>query len=228
MKLLIILLLCVGNSYTTTSTSTSTTTSTTTSTSTTTTSIQDGLVNHWPMSSMEDIVGKSNLFGGSNWQFVNDRFNNPVSAIYFNSGYLQVPQGVYFDDNYSFTCWANFRSNIDHGRIFDFGDGKAIDNIILNLYGNTTRLFAQIYKGNVLSGTSLSPNAIPLNNWMHVAYVQQGTNNSMYINGTLVKTSTTVRANGVIRSFNYFGKSNWNNPNIDAVFEENLTFCYIR
>ncbi len=67
------------------------------------------LTNYWPMSNLSDVVGGANLFGGSSYSFVSDRFNSSNSAIFFNQGYLQVPTGVYFSGDFTFTAWIYFK-----------------------------------------------------------------------------------------------------------------------
>jgi len=41
------------------------------------------------------------LFGGQNWSFAFDRYNQPNAAIRFSNGYLNMPQGVYFNADYT-------------------------------------------------------------------------------------------------------------------------------
>ena len=78
-------------------------------------------MNYWPMSNQSDVVGGANLFGRSSYSFVPDRFCSANSAIYFNKGYLQVPEGVYFSGDFTFTAWVYLKSYQPWSRIFDFG-----------------------------------------------------------------------------------------------------------
>lgn len=68
------------------------------------------LKNSWPMSHLNDVVGNAHLFGGSNYSFVPDRFENPNSAIYFNNGYLQLEHGTYISGDFTVTLWLYLKS----------------------------------------------------------------------------------------------------------------------
>jgi len=59
---------------------------------------------------MTDVIGGNNLYGGTSYSFVADRFNNSNSAIFFNNGYLQVPSGVYFYGDFTFITWIYLQS----------------------------------------------------------------------------------------------------------------------
>jgi hypothetical protein len=81
------------------------------------------------MSNLSDVVGGANLYGGSNYSFTFDRFCSANSAIYFNKGYLQVPEGVYFSGDFTVTAWIYLKSYQSYSRIFDFGNGRISDNV---------------------------------------------------------------------------------------------------
>ena len=68
-------------------------------------SFQADLSNFWPMNNLSDIIGGANLYEGFSYSYAPDRFCLPNEAIYFDSGYLQVPQGIYFSDDFTFTVW---------------------------------------------------------------------------------------------------------------------------
>ena len=104
------------------------------------------LINHWPMSSLSDVIGRASLFKGSNYSFVSDRFGIPNSAIYFRNGYLQVPEGVYFSGDFTVTVWIYLKSYQWSSRIFNFGNKELIDNIGLEMYENSSKITGYIYK----------------------------------------------------------------------------------
>ena len=101
------------------------------------------------MSNLSDVVGGANLFGGSKYSFVPDRFCSPNSAIFFNNGYLQVPPGVYFSGDFTVTAWINIKSYQSYSRIFEFGNGKSTNNIILTMYATTSQIEAYFADPNV-------------------------------------------------------------------------------
>ena len=88
------------------------------------------------MSNLIDQIGGKNLFGGTKYSFCKDRFESPESAICFQNGYLQIPEGVYFAGDFTVTLWLNITSIMFDTRIFDFGNGGSGNNVFLT----TTRL----------------------------------------------------------------------------------------
>jgi hypothetical protein len=177
------------------------------------------LINYWPMSNLSDVVGGANLYGGSNYSFASDRFGSPNSAIYFNKGYLQVPEGVYFSGDFTVSVWIYLKSYQPWWRIFDFGNGEAIDNVVLAMFDLTHKLRANIYKSSSyqLIDTSLKIN---LNEWYFMSFVLNGTAGYIYVNGNQVATGTLNVPNNITRKNNYIGKSNWGAPNADAIYDE--------
>jgi len=62
------------------------------------------------MNDLSDVIGGANLYGGTDYSFTTDRFCSVNSSIYFNSGFLQVPPGVYFTADFTVIAWVNFKS----------------------------------------------------------------------------------------------------------------------
>jgi len=127
------------------------------------------LINFWPTSNLSDLVGGSKLFGGLNYSFALDRFCSPNSAIYFNKGYLQVPEGVYFSGDFTFTAWIYLRTYQYWSRIIDFGNEKAIDNVVLTMFDLTYKLRAIIYKSSSYQLIDTS-SKINLNEWYFICF----------------------------------------------------------
>jgi hypothetical protein len=175
--------------------------------------------NYWPMSSLSDVAGGANLFGGANFSFVPDRRCSPNSAIYFNQGYLQVPEGVYFSGDFTFTAWIYLKSYQSNSRIFEFGNGQPNDNVALSMNGATPQLFVFTFIGTSIS-LFVASAIINLNEWYFVAFVLNGTTGYIYVNSDQVTTGTLYVPINIIRKNNYIGKSNWNEPNADAIYDE--------
>jgi hypothetical protein len=174
------------------------------------------------MNSLLEVIKGANLFNGSNYSYVPDRFCSPNSAIYFNKGYLQVPSGVYFSVNFTFTAWIYFKSYQSWSRIIDFGNGQNSDNVGLTLLGATSQISGFAFKGSNLSIiTTLSPSiVINLNQWYFVTFVLNSTTGYIYVNGNQIANGTLYVPNNIIRTSNYIGKSNMENPNADAIYDE--------
>jgi len=176
------------------------------------------------MSNLSDVVGGANLFNGLKYSFVPDRCNSLNSAVYLNKGYLQVPPGVYFKGDFTFTAWIYLKSYQYYSRIFDFGNGILSDNVALSMNGTTSKMLAFIFQGSNLLQTTLStsPPEINLNQWYFVAFVLNGTKSYIYVNGSQVGNGTSHVPNNIQRTRNYIGKSNWDgiDANADAIYDE--------
>ena len=162
------------------------------------------------MTNLTDVVGGANLFGGSNYYFAADRFNNSNSAIYFKSGYLQVPSGVYFSGDFTITAWIKLNSYANWQRIIDFGNGDPkgfpMDNVFFAINGTTGQLDINTVDGNTKKDCSASM-VLQLNQWYFVAYVLQGYTGVIYVNGANITSCYQNQPNNVVRSSNYVGKS---------------------
>lgn len=181
--------------------------------------------NYWPMSNLSDVVGEANLFGGVNYSFVPDRFCTPNSAIYFNSGYLQVPSGVYFLNGFTFTAWIYLKSYQLWTTLFDFGNGFSNDNVILGMYNQTnetsTIMYASVYNYSTYKAIQTTSIMIDLNKWYFLSFVLSGTKGYVYVNGNEISNGTLFVPNNLNRTRNYFGKSNDDNiPYADAIYDE--------
>jgi hypothetical protein len=178
------------------------------------------LINYWPMSNFTDVVSGANLFGGENYSFTYDRFCSPNSAIYFNQGYLQVPSGVYFSGDFTFTAWIYLKSYQYYSRIFNFGNGLGSDNMYLSMIGTASRLEGCIYKGSLYK-LIRTLSIINLNQWYFISFVLSGTTGYIYVNGNQVINGTLQVPNNIIRATNYIGKSySALDKNTDAIYDE--------
>ena len=168
-------------------------------------------MNYWPMSNLSDVAGGADLFGRSSYSFTYDRFCSPNSSINFNKGYLQVPEGVYFRNDFTFTAWIYLKSYQSFS-FFDFGNGQSSDNIVLGI--NQRNIFGKIFNRSsslVIKSTS----KINLNKWYFISFVLSGTTGFIYVNGNQVANGTLNVPNNITRTTNYIGKSNLN-----AIYDE--------
>jgi len=169
------------------------------------------------MSNLSDVIGGANLFGGGNYSFVPDRFGTPNSAIYFKRGFLQVPKGVYFSGDFTFTGWIYLKSYQFQSRIFDFANGPENDRVMLNMLERTSQIRGITYNGPLIVTTPI----INLNEWYFISFVLSGTKGYIYVNGNQVGNGTLLVPNKIIRTSNYIGKSNRSDvPYADAIFDE--------
>ena len=110
------------------------------------------------MSNLSDIKGGTDLFGGSSYSFIYDRFCSPNSSFYFNHGFLQVPPGVYFSGDFTFTVWTYLKSYQSFSRILDFGNSGPKNNVNLMFYTGCYFMIGYVYRDSPLSMTSIIKN----------------------------------------------------------------------
>jgi hypothetical protein len=181
---------------------------------------------YWPFDNdLIDPMSGSSLYGGSNYNFVNDRFNNPFKAIRFNNGFLQLPTDVYFSNSsFTITAWANYVSfNTDsYTTLLDFGNTNQKDSVFLAIVPQSNQMSARIFNKNLESNVVMSPTSLQLNVWTHIAYVFDGINGFLYLNGKLVATANQPAPFSNVTRLNCFiGKSNLNSSLFaNAIYDE--------
>lgn len=178
------------------------------------------LTNYWPINgSTVDVVSGADL-DSFNPTFTTDRFGNAGGAITVTNktNFFWAPHGYYFNTTgYSVTCWFKVYSASNAARVFDFGNGQAVDNFFLSY--SKPAITPTI--GFVYTYVSYS-NTLSLNTWYHVGYTSNGTTGVLYVNGVLSSViSTPHTISRVQRWINYFGKSGWSgDPASNADFDD--------
>lgn len=172
------------------------------------------MTNYWPMSNLSDVVNGANLFNGSNYTFVADRFCSPKSAIYFKKGFLQVPPGVYFFRDFTFTAWANINSFVDGSRIIEFCNGKNDDCIALGLFGATRPRFN--FEFNKY-GEEYIKWQLQSKQWYHIAFVLRETTGTLYVNGLTTSRFKAEPSISITRNKNFIGGGI---NKADAIYDE--------
>ena len=130
-----------------------------------------------------------------------------------NKSYLSAPSAVYFSGDYSVSAWINLQSYDKWTRLFDFsagGDSK--DNILVTTSSGTNgQVVLNAYQGTKGSGAGAN-SLLSLNTWTLVTVIVKGTNAQFYYNTSSVGSGSVLTANNLLRTTNYIGKSNWDNP----------------
>ena len=177
------------------------------------------LTNYWSMSSLSDIIRGSDLYGGSNYSFTTDRFGNNNSAIYFNNGFLQVPNGSYFNGDFTIIIWIIFNAFESMTRFIDFQDQNGNNNVAFSMDSSGILLLLQTSDNTTLTSVNQFYQTMLLNTWYHVTAVLQGTNAYIYVNGVLQITGTLSSPSNITRTMNFIGKCN-SNGNSNAIFDD--------
>lgn len=135
--------------------------------------------------------------------------------------YAQAPNGVYFNGDLTIEGWVYVRSHNDWARLLDFGNDANSDNVLLALSDGTSgRPSFWVYSGSSWAGIT-APNAIPLNQWVHLAATLQGTTARLYVNGVQVASGALPVPHNIVRTRNYIGRSNWaHDAYANAQFDE--------
>ena len=171
---------------------------------------EDGLINHWEFNdSLNDSAGDANLKDGVNYKFVKDRFGTKQSAVQLNNGYLVVPPGVYFHNDFTVKAWFNLNAKGLYPRIIDFGNGAGRNNVILCFQSSTSKIHAELHE-NLASLGMGATQEINMNSWYHIAFSVSGRVGTIYIDGKATSGFTlSGDAKNLQRNYNYIGKSNW-------------------
>lgn len=163
------------------------------------------------------------IVNGSNWVLAPDRFNNSNGSVYFQSGYLQVPQDVYFNGgDFTILMWVKTK-NVFWQSLLDFGDLNLTNNVIFQLdYSNRPNI--QITSGSN-SKWYFSTQSLINNAWNHMVATLNGTTLMMYLNGlNISKETVTFRPLNKTRQMCFIGRSNWywkpNNPDSIAYLSD--------
>jgi hypothetical protein len=183
------------------------------------------------MSNLSDIVGGADLYNGANYSYATDRLNNLNSSVYFNSGFLNIPSGVYFTGDFTITAWIQIKSRKRYARIVEFGNGAFSNN---SIYFGCLDLTSQLYLGIRLNSTSVSilttpvTSVIELNTWYHVAAILQGSNAYIYVNAIQVAIAYAIYSpKAILRKENYIGRTSYRSyynsdtdPDTDAIYDD--------
>ena len=144
------------------------------------------------------------------------------TAAYANS--IIYPAFTTAQTGFTFALWFKANSTPSNSRLFDFGNGQAVNNIFLYFNGKNLSLGVQTSSTSfcILNDVILNCND---NTWRHFVWTisADGLTWKLYINGVLQLTInssnfTTYRVSTsvapyhpdiVLRAVNYIGKSNW-------------------
>jgi hypothetical protein len=119
--------------------------------------------------------------------------------------YGQVPNGVYFNGNFTINTWIKISAYNNWQRIIDFGNGAGNNSVLLaSTYGTSG------YPGFYCTGSQFqSTQQLSYNVWYNVAATMSGTTGTIYVNGVARGTATMSVAQNVTRQYCYIGRSEW-------------------
>ena len=169
------------------------------------------LINYWPFDGNRvDIVTGKYLTMGQSAFFSNDHNQNENTALDLNNGYVQAPEGIYFNGDFTISAWVMLKKDTKYGRILDFGNGQRSDNIVLSFSDNLTRMVYLYTINESAEKSSIATSALNLNEWYFITACLENNTIKIYLNGSLVLSDQTqIIPRNITRTKNYIGKSNW-------------------
>ncbi len=136
-------------------------------------------------------------------------------------------------------AWVKIRTHESNQRLIDFANGPGNDNVNCALsQGTNGNPYFEIFAAANISkfhshlkiwqienhgsqSVIFSSVNLQVGVWQHVACILNANIGYIYINGNLVATgSSFVYPRNVIRTSNYIGESNWNEPCTNADLDE--------
>jgi hypothetical protein len=146
---------------------------------------------------------------------------NKALSLNGSTQYVALPAGIWFSNDFTIETWVYERSHASSSRVIDFGNGPGSDNVLMFLsYSTSGDVGLTVYRGGTHQDL-FSPQPIPLNQWVHLAATLQGSNATIYVNGVAVVSINNVPPpNGVLRTNDYIGRSNWDNAYANAIFDD--------
>ena len=117
---------------------------------------------------------------------------------------------------FSICSWFRFDiagADRSFSRVFEFGNGAPLDNILLTKIGSSNRLRVFICCSYSCSVYVL-PTPIAFDQWRHVCVVNQGNNWAYYDDGLIVGTQTLCTLSDVTLMSNFLGRSNWDGDSL--------------
>nr|WP_314897850.1 LamG-like jellyroll fold domain-containing protein [uncultured Flavobacterium sp.] len=139
------------------------------------------------------------------------------------NAYATLPTGIVSTLNdFTISSWVKMDALANWMRVFDFGTGTSKYMFLSVQTGSAGSIRYAIKNGGSEQGITYAF-ATPLNTWTHFAVTQSGNTCRIYINGTLVATSTSISIKpSTIGSTNqnYLGKSQWPDPMFKGTIDE--------
>lgn len=123
--------------------------------------------------------------------------------------------------DFTLEAWIKIDKYQDYATILDLGNGQDKDNILFK-FDNTGKLQLNTRNGSGNQTTITTDQVLAINQWIHVAAVNDGKGNAaIYLNGELAtQASGQTIVNNIARNSNFIGKSNWSNEYFDGNITE--------
>ncbi len=126
--------------------------------------------------------------------------------------YVSLPEMNHnFSEGITVEAWVWYNGFQSWSRIIDFGNGAAVDNILLANEGLSGNLTFNVFRGNQSKAITVV-SALETGKWIHLAAtIDESGIAKLYKNGEQIQLGEMQLPNTVKRTNNYVGKSNWVN-----------------
>lgn len=164
------------------------------------------------------------------WANGKDVGSSAITLVKSASSHVQLPQGIVSTlSDFTVATWVKLPANQStNTRIFDFGSGTGTFMVLIPRQSAT----AMRYKITCPVGTYQQdiPYVLPLDQWVHLAVSQQGTQLKVYVNGQEIFTENTATVKPSDMGFttqNYLGRSQWpSDPYSDHTYDDFRIYNY--
>jgi hypothetical protein len=169
--------------------------------------------------------------------------STPAAQITTGGNYVQIPSFVtptaVVGNGVSFCIWVNinglYNVNEQYARILDFGNGQAVDNILMYINAGTSYTNAvlnigiQIYQGSSLNGWNYDTTTVVSDTtFHHIVWTLNYTSGTvvtwnLYVDAVLIFTAaagTNTWPNSTVRKYCYLGKSPYADPYFNGVMDD--------
>ncbi len=141
------------------------------------------------------------------------------------TSYLRLPNAISNAVDFSFATWVYWRGGGDWQRIFDFGWDHN-NFIMLSPRGSNNKMYVELkYRGN---SQFVEAPPLPVNTWVHVAFVLQGDTGTIYVDGTPRGWSSQIthNPNNFFGDRNFLGLSQYwdDDPRLNGMLDEVYVF----
>lgn len=149
------------------------------------------------------------------------RLNGPSQAQY-----VTLPQEAINQlTDFTIAAWVNLASTQSWTRLFDFGQNTTVNMFLTpraGVTGNVPR-FAITIGGSGQEQQINGTTALPTNQWVHIAVTLAGTTGTLYVNGAVAGTNTSMTLNPSSLGNpgnRWIGRSQYGDPFLDATIDE--------
>ena len=144
--------------------------------------------------------------------FTTNRYYKPNSAVYLKNGFLTVPHGVYFNQDFTISVWIKPYTYKENNRIIDFSNtissNKRRDLISLGYSDSLSfKPWFNIIDENGNGANIDSSQELKLGEWSFVTAVLRETTGYIYINAQQTAVGKMMRPRNVVRVNNFIGRA---------------------